>query len=317
MNSFPESDAFYSKKRILISGGTGFIGTHLLNQLQRVGADVAIISRSAKVQFSEIKVFVGSIDDNDFVTKTVEEFSPQIIFHLAAVRARTLSYEAFSETIQSNLIGSLNLLYASLKLKQLKRFVVLGTAEEYGKNLAPFNEKMRESSVSAYSFSKQSVTHLSQLMYESFELPTVVLRPSIAYGPGQNKDMFLPALLESLIKNKPFPMTHGEQTRDFVYIDDLVQAILRAGHYPHLEGEVINIGSGKPILISNLVKNVEELLHVKGLAQLGAIPYRQTEQMNYWLDITKAKNLLGWGNLTTLDEGLKRTISWHKRYAEK
>lgn len=311
MSDRKQSHIFYSKKRVLITGGSGFIGANLINKLQESGAEVAVITRS-KVHNLDVTVFTGSIEEKKFVTRTLEQFSPQIIFHLAAARTRSLTFEAFTETIQANLMGSLNLFYASLMLKNLERIVVLGTAEEYGNNAAPFKEIMREAPVSAYSFSKQSVTHLAQLMHESFKLPAAVLRPSIAYGPGQNKDMFLPAFLDSLIKNQPFPMTLGEQTRDFVFIDDLIEAILRAGYYSGLEGEIINIGSGQPIRIADLVKKVERLLQVDGLAKLGAIQYRKTEQMNYWLDVSKAKSLLNWEVSTMLEEGLKKTINSYR-----
>lgn len=309
--------ASYSGKKVLVTGASGFVGRHLFQKLAQFGCEIAVISRG-QVSFSEkVRVYSGSIEDKAFMTETVSEFSPNIVFHLAAARDRVLTQEAFNNTIQANIVGTLNVLFACTKLNDLKRVVVLGTAEEYGPNKAPFVETMRELSVSAYSFSKQSATHLSQLMYNSFGLPTVVIRPSIAYGPGQKNDMFLPALIQSLIKGEPFLMTPGEQTRDYIFIDDLVEALVKTGcaylekdEATKINGEIINIGSGQAIQIAKLVQQVEKLLQVKDLAKLGALQYRKTEQMNYWLDVDKAKKLLNWSSETSLEAGLAKTIQW-------
>lgn len=307
----------YSGKKVLITGAGGFIGQHLVNKFLQLGCEIAAIAR-AKNQFPKtLRILSGNIEDKDFVDKTIHDFSPHFVFHLAAARDRSLTQEAFNNTIQVNIVGTLNVLFACTKISQLKRIVVLGTAEEYGPNTPPFEETMRELSVSAYSFSKQSATHLAQLMHSSFGLPAVIVRPSIAYGPGQKNDMFLPALIQSLLKGRSFPMTMGEQTRDYIYIDDLVQALLKAGsaflesdECHKINGEIINIGSGQPIQIAQLVQQVEKILNVKGLAQPGAIQYRKTEQMNYWLSISKAKELLKWKNETSLTDGLEKTIHW-------
>lgn len=304
-------NSFYEKKRVLITGATGFIGTHLLRELKSAGAEIGIISRNSTSSCDY--VFIGSLDDKKFVSKALSKFKPEVIFHLAAERERALTYEAFSIAIKTNLNGTLNLLFAALSLKNLSRVVILGTAEEYGDNEAPFHEDMRESSVSAYSFSKQSSTHLAQLMYKSFQLPTVVIRPSLVYGPGQNSDMFLPALIESLINNKIFPMTLGEQTRDYIFVGDVVEALLKSGHSTGIEGEILNVGSGTPIQINLLVKQVENILNVKNLALVGAVPYRTKEQMNYWLDVSKAKKLLNWSSKTSIEDGLKQTIAWYRQ----
>lgn len=305
-------NSFYKNKRVLVTGASGFIGRHLMMQLKNANAEVAIISRSEPQDIDNCRVFVGSIEDKKFVTKTFEEFDPEVVFHLAAARDRLLTYEAFKNTIEVSLKGTMNLLFSATELKKLKRFIVVGTAEEYGDNNAPFVESMRESSVSAYSFAKQSATHLSQLMHKNFNLPVVIIRPSIAYGPGQSNDMFLPALIQNILSKSEFKMTPGEQTRDYVYVEDLVKATLIAGYAKDVEGEIINIGSGEPIQIAMLVKKVEGLLKSSGVVRLGALKYRPSEQMNYWLDVSKAKRLLNWTSTTSLKDGLHKTIEWYR-----
>jgi nucleoside-diphosphate-sugar epimerase len=284
----------------------------LLEALGASGAQVAVLSRNAPFAGKADRVFTGDIRDKPFVDQSIREWQPDYIFHLAGTRARVVSQAAFGETLETNLVGTLNLLYAASEIPALERIVIIGTAEEYGHNVAPFEESMRESPVSAYSFSKQCATHLAQLMYRSTGLPVVVLRPSVAYGPGQHSDMFLPALIQALLREERFEMTLGAQTRDFVFVNDLIEAVLRAGHQSGIDGEILNIGSGEPIVISQLVTYVEELMGCADIVNRGALPYRVGEPMEYWLDTAKAKRLLDWVPGTTLENGLRHTIDWYR-----
>jgi nucleoside-diphosphate-sugar epimerase len=314
MTSPEINDTFvpYRGKRILITGASGFIGQHLLDALSGLAAEVAVVARERHCSSKTQRTFVGDMRDQVFVRQTIQDWMPNTIFHLAGVRDRVLAHEAFGQAIDTNLLGTLNLFFAALDIPSLERIIILGTAEEYGGNEAPFVESMREAPISAYSFSKQCATHLSQLMHCSFGLPVVVLRPSVAYGPAQRDDMFLSALIQTLLRGEEFPMTLGEQTRDYVYVSDLVDALLRAGYYPDVEGEIINIGSGEPIQIARLVDRVEGLLGCTGLVRRGALKYRTGEPMAYWLDISKAKQLLGWMPQTSLDDGLRSTVDWYQ-----
>lgn len=305
--------AAYRGRRILVTGATGFVGRHLAEGLAPLGVEVAVLSRGADALPLVHKVFRGELRDRDFVSAAMRDWAPHIVFHLAGARERNLTREAFDKTIEANLVGTLNLLQASLEQPTLERVVVLGTGEEYGRNTAPFRESMREAPISAYSFSKQCATQLSQLMHSSFGLPVVVVRPSVAYGPYQHSDMFLPALIQTLLRGEPFHMTLGEQTRDFVYVGDLVEAILRAGACARAEGEVINIGGGRAIRIASLVEQVEAQLGTQGLVQRGTVPYRIGEPMEYLLDVSKALELLHWTPCTSLEDGLRRTIAWYRQ----
>jgi len=209
-------------------------------------------------------------------------------------------------------MGSLNLFSAATKLTKLRAIVTAGTAEEYGQNEAPFDEYMRESPVSAYSFSKTCVTHLCEVFYAIHKLPCITVRPALAYGPGQNFDMFLPALINTLLKNEQFPMTLGQQTRDYSYISDLVDAFIRAALNGDTRGQIYNVGSGKPVKISEIALLVEKILDKKKLVQLGKINYRSAEIMNYVVDYSKANEKLGWLPKVSLEEGLKRTIAFYQ-----
>lgn len=296
----------------MVTGANGFIGRYLTAQLADQGADMSIITRQSIGLSFNVHQYIGDIRDEMFINNCLEDSSPEYIFHLAAAKARLSDSQSFYQAIDNNLLGSLNLLNAAKKLTTLQAIVTAGTAEEYGQNEVPFIEDTRESPVSAYSFSKTCVTHLCETFYAIHKLPCIVIRPALAYGPGQDSDMFLPALINSLIKGQQFPMTLGHQTRDYIYISDLVNAFILAALNGDTRGQIYNIGSGKPVRLTELALLVEKMLGKDSLVQLGKLNYRPAEIMNYVVDSSKAKEHLGWIPKVDLEEGLKRTIAFYQ-----
>lgn len=299
---------------VLISGVTGFIGRHLAGALNVSGARVYGLSRAGAPDFAEGHCFVCDISDRPHVNEIIYEIRPSYIFHLAANKARSAEIEDFRRCIDQNLIGTLNLLEACQLSSCKPRFITLGTCEEYGGADAPYFEMMREMPVSAYSCSKVAATQLLQTFHRIHGFPVVVLRPSLAYGPGQGDEMFLPALIRSLLRGQRFAMSRGEQTRDYVYIDDVIAATLQAAVCSDATGQVINISSGEPSRIVDVTKLVVGLIgnNVESLLDIGKIEYRQGEAMNYWADRTKAKQLLDWEPNVALRDGLARTVEHYR-----
>lgn len=300
MNSF---------SRVLVTGGGGFIGRHLIKALIDSEAKISVVSRKDIHLPSGISLHKGDLRDPAFVNECIMICKPTTIFHLAANKERSVSFSAFSRGLEDNLISSLNIFEAASKLEGLKSIVVMGTAEEYGSNNCPFVEDMRELPASAYSFSKQCVTKLCEALYCLYRIPFIVMRASLVYGPGQGADMFLPALIKSVIENKTFPMTAGEQTRDFIYVSDLVDVIIKAAQSEKLIGRIINVGSGCSVTLRDVVLKVEQMLGRPGVVQLGALNYRPGEIMKYVVDNSKIKELLGWCPKVSLEEGLTYMIN--------
>lgn len=299
--------------KVIITGATGFIGRHLARTLVASGACVYGLSRGAS-DCADVRNFVCDITDRARLNEIVSEIRPAYIFHLAANKARRAEIEDFRQCFDENLIGPLNLLEACLASPGVSRFVTLGTCEEYGGADAPYLEATREVPVSAYSCSKVAMTQLLQTYHRIHGFPVVVLRPSLAYGPGQGDEMFLPALIRSLLSGQRFAMSRGEQTRDFVYIDDVVEALLLAAVRPEAIGQVINISSGTPTRIVDVTRLAVDLIGngVEALLDIGKIAYRQGEAMNYWADRTKAGQLLGWEPGVGLHDGMARTVAYYR-----
>jgi nucleoside-diphosphate-sugar epimerase len=299
-------------KRVLVTGGSGFIGGHLVSRLAEHCGHVAVISRHKQDPGQGVAVLVGDLRDGRFVRRALTETRPEIIFHLAAFKERRQDPEAFATALEVNAQGSLNLLLAAQALSSLEAIVAVGTADEYGCIPAPFVEDARERPMNAYALSKQYVTHLCELFHAAHGLPVTVLRPTLAYGPGQGAEMFVPALIGALLEGKTFPMTSGEQTRDYVFVSDVVDALIRAASSHEALGSVINIGSGRPVRIADLARKVERMVGASGQVLIGALPYRQGETMDYFVDATRAASLLGWTPGVSLEEGLRTTIDWFR-----
>lgn len=258
--------------------------------------------------------YLVDMKDKDQLKQTVHKFNPNIIFHLAADKNRDRDIETFYSAIDNNLITTLNLFNASMDLKNLESIVLVNTAEEYGIQFCPFNENYNIFPISPYSFSKACISQLAILFYDLYKLPVVILRPTLVYGYGQGNEMFLPALIETLLSNNPFDMTKGEQKRDFLYIDDFVDVLVKAALTKSAVGNIFNIGSSDPMQIKDIALFVAEKLNKKDFVKIGALPYRENEIMNYFVDIEKAKTVLNWNPKVKIQDGIELIL---KKYLEK
>jgi nucleoside-diphosphate-sugar epimerase len=304
--------------RILITGASGFIGKHLLDRLVKTSSLVACFDLFFDQAFIEkygerVQLFHGNLLDKTFTTTCIRNFSPDYVYHLAGSKNRTNLLPEFKTSYEINYLGTLNIFEALLESKNLKSVTILGTIEEYGHAGSPFNEESQELPNSAYGLSKLTATKLALIFNQQFNLPVVILRPSIAYGPDQGEEMFIPALIKTLLRKKPFEMTEGKQFRDFIYIDDLIEALLKGLKCKRVYGQIINIGSGTSIRIRDIALQIAEIINNKENLKLGEVPYRSFEIMDYTVDITKASTILGWFPKTKLSDGLAKTISYYKK----
>ena len=303
---------FFEGKRVLVTGGTGFIGRHLASKLAEQKAFICVIDRNIKEKTysGSIKYHKADISDKDSFYKIIHEFSPEYIFHLAANNSHEETPEIAEDIKKTNILGTRNLLEASKDLP-CKRFVFLSSGETYFGNKVPFNENMDVDGPTSYSKSKIESEKDCRLYIEKFGKRIVIIRASVVYGPGQKANMFVPSMINAAIEKKSFDMTLGEQTRDFIFVLDLVDAILKACMEDKASGQIINIGTGIPTKLVDAVEIVQSL--IPGFkANIGSRAYRKNEIFDYYFDISKAKSILKWSPRYSLQEGVMETIKWHK-----
>lgn len=307
---------------VFVTGANGFIGSHLSRYLVNLNAEVHVLVRdgSDRSRLSDIEdritVWRGDITHYDLVCKCLSGARPKVIFHLAAARDVTRDIALLAPIVNINLAGTINLFKAVLDTGTSPACIVnTGSSEEYGNGQTPFVESQREMPVSPYSLSKVAATHLGQMLYRTSGLPVVTLRPFLVYGPGQSTDMFIPSLIRHCLEKKDFRMTAGDQTRDFVYSDDLIDAYLRAAFSSSARGEVINVGSGAEYLIRDIAEKILQKMGEPIKLIIGAIEKRKGEAEHFFCNNKKAYDVLGWRPSIGIDEGLDRTIAWFRDFA--
>ena len=249
---------------VLITGAEGFIGSHLSARLVKEGARVSALVRPgadlSRLSDIEEKISINSLDirESDQVEEFVAAARPQRIFHLAAVTDVNRDWNSLPLVTGVNLGGTINLIRA-LSSMDYEILITTCTAEAYGRNPAPFTEEMPLDPISPYSFSKAAATAFCRMAAASLGASVRVLRLFLVYGPGQGEERFLPQLIRAALNGEPFRMTAGEQTREFTYIDDVIEGFLLAAEKGQGKGEVYNLGSGREIALKDLVEKVGEI----------------------------------------------------------
>jgi len=308
---------------VLITGATGFIGSHLAERLVAEGAEVtlAVEPRASKANVASIldKVRVHEVDlrEGQTVQRLVRECQPSKVYHLAAVGVTEPGVDP-ALAVQVNVLGTLNLLEA-LTETECNCFVNTGTCYEYGHNDPPMHEDQMVDPINTYAASKSAAWIFCNMYHRTRGCPIITVRPFTVYGPRQSSRALIPQAIISALRGaeglaKDFAVTGGEQTRDFTYVDDIVEGYIRASLSEKAIGQTINLGAGEERPIKDVVLKVLELMGNPVRPLIGALPYRPREIWRLYSDSSKARELLGWQPQVGLEDGLRKTIEW---YSEK
>ena len=304
---------------VLVTGATGFIGSHLVRKLVDLNAHVWIIKRPQASLWrltgieNRIKILSVDLQNQRLLYSLLDKNHFQIIFHLAAETNHDNDQKLVKKVFQNNVDSSLNLLTYFLD-KQIKIFVNIGTCEEYGNNIPPFHEDMWEKPISPYSASKVVISHYGDMLHRLYGFPIVTLRPFLTYGPGQTKNHLIPYCVSQAIKSLPIETTSGNQTRELHYISDTVEGILLAATAKKAIGHIIDLGDGIEYVVKDVVKHILKLTNSFSVWHRGGISRRKGEGKRFYCRGDKARNLLGWKPKVSLEKGLLKTISWYKAY---
>ena len=296
------------KPRLLVIGGTGFIGAHLLAATKDDWqvTSISLNPPSPQRLISSVKYLELDLNDYDAVKNALNENYDYVV-NLGGYIDHTLFKDGGKDLIYTHFLALQNLI-STLSRKSLKRFVHIGSSDEYGNSPAPQNENMREQPISPYSLAKVASTHLLQMLYRTEGFPGVILRLFLTYGPHQDEKRFLPQIIKACLMDKEFAVSEGNQLRDFCYVQDVVRAILLALQTKNVEGHVFNIASGYPISIRSIIEAVQKYAG-GGRPQFGAIEYRPSENMALYANISKAQKFLSWRPEVTFEDGLKKMIT--------
>lgn len=300
-------------ERLLIVGGTGFIGRNLLLKSLEEGYSVTILSLniiSENLKINNVKYVHCDIRCFEDLKNKLINSSFEYVLNLGGYVEHSNFSDGGFNVVETNLNGVINLIKI-IDWNCLKRFVQIGSSDEYGKNEAPQNEKVLGDPISPYSFGKLAVTQMLQMLYRTELFPMVVIRPFLVYGPEQNSERFIPQIIKGCLSGNQFPVSMGEQLRDFCYIDDITRGILLSLNNEKAVGEIINLGSGKPISIKKVIEKIKKIVG-KGKPNFGEYQYRADENMYLYADIRKANSILNWYPEVGMEEGLKKTISYLK-----
>ncbi len=306
--------------RVLVTGATGFIGSHLAERLVAEGAAVtlAVEPGASKANVASIlgRVRVCEVDlrDSQTVRQLAREFQPSKVYHLAAVGVTDPRVDP-RLAAQVNVMGTLNLLEA-LKETECDCFVNTGTCYEYGHNVPPMHEDQVVDPINTYAASKSAAWLFCNMYHRTRGYPIVTVRPFTVYGPRQSELALIPQTIASALQGaeglaKDFAMTGGEQTRDFTYVDDIIDGYIRASLSEKAIGQTINLGTGEESPIKDVVLKVLELMGNPVKPMIGELPYRPREIWRLYSDSSKARELLGWQPQVGLEDGLRKTIEWH------
>jgi len=314
----------YSK--VLVTGGAGFIGSHIVDRLLTEGYEVTVIDNLdtghreniAQHQNRENFHFVkGDIRNFNLAKETIKNVDA--VFHEAALASVSRSVENPILTNDINVSGTLNLLKASLDL-QVKRFIFTSSAAVYGETPSPKNrEDMATSPTSPYGVSKLAAENYVKVFNKVYGLETVSLRTFNAYGPRQSFDpqnaygSVITIFTNRLLKNlPPIIFGDGEQTRDFVYVEDVVQANMLALKSQKCVGEVLNIGSGISVSVNQVANTLKEIMDKKDVKSIYTDP-KPADLWHSYADISKAKKILGYNPQVLLKEGLIKLVNWYSK----
>ena len=298
-----------------VTGATGFIGRHLVRALVSAGCRPTLMARSPnhdgyQKEFGD-EIRWATVDLTE--SNTLREFlfleKPKVLIHLAGTRGRTDVRGSEAACEELNFRVTVDLLRAALAA-DVQRIVILGSAEEYGNQPGPHHETLPLLATSPYGVSKARTTEEAMNAYKNAGCPVVVVRPFSVYGPGQPSDMFVAEAVDAAVRNVEFRMSHGEQKRDLIFVEDVVRGLIAAASAPGIEGRVINLGTSEAYRLREVAELVWRMAGADSPLIIGARHAPAEELYDTWADITLARRLLGWSPRVDLERGLERTIDF-------
>lgn len=298
-----------NKKKLLVAGGTGFIGYHLAKKAIKKGFLVTSLSSKKPKPHRYIKsvryIICNTLNIKLLKKKLNQEYD--LVVNLSGY----VNHQEKKKTYLTHYQGCKNLANIFLE-KKIKSFIQIGSGMENGNIRSPQKEMEKCKPLTNYALAKYKASLYLLNLFKKKKFPVVILRLYQAYGPKQDFNRLIPTVIKKSIQNKEIPTTLGNQVRDFIFIDDLTEIIFKFFSTKLSSKRIFNIGTPKPLKIKSVIKKIVQIIG-KGKPNFGKIKLRKGEIMNMYPNISKMRAQLKWTPKTSLTKGLKLTIKSYKK----
>lgn len=310
--------------KIVITGGAGFIGSHIAESLAKDGHEIVIVDNLDPYYSIDLKKrnidIVRNSGDCTFINADITDFSSMkkiidstvdYVYHEAAQAGVRISVEDPFKPNNVNVLGTLNVLKASLDA-DVKKVINASSSSVYGKvKYLPFDEKHPTEPVSPYGVSKLAAEHYCRVFYEIYGLPTTSLRYFTVYGPRMRPDLAISIFTKKMLVNEPIIVFgDGEQTRDFTYIEDVVEANKKLLYNNITNGKVLNIGGGKRISVNDLIKSLRSI--TGSTSEIINAGKQKGDTEDTLADVDMGNKMIGYKPLFDINKGLNKFVDWFK-----
>ena len=294
-----------ASRKVLVTGASGFIGTHLCKRLRGIGAEVHGVSRAKRLSGSkDIKWWKSNLRQEAEVCELMKLIKPDIVYHLSGCVTGSHNSEMVLPTFHSYLVSTVNLLTA-LNAVGCERIILVGSMEE------PAPHQTNLSSISPYAASKLASSLYGRMFHALYHLPIVILHVFMVYGPGQmDVQKLVPYATISFLKNTAPKLTSGRRQIDWIYIDDVIDGLVASAQATEISGYTIDIGSGTLTTVRRVVEELADLIKTSIEPEFGALDDRLHEFVRA-ADIKTSFDLLGWKSKVDLKDGLGHTVRWY------
>jgi UDP-glucose 4-epimerase len=294
-------------ERVVITGASGFLGSHLCRRLIQCGATIDAISRSPRNSNSDsLRWWRGDVADGTTALNLLRQLKPDVIFHLSGLAKATPERELVLPTMHTLLVSSVNMLMAAAEIGCRRIFFAASLTEPIsGSEITPG---------SPYAAAKWASGAYARMFYKLYGLPVVMLRPFMTYGPAQADGKLIPHVILSLLQRRSPNISSGEQQIDWIYIDDVIDGFVAAAEAQDIDGETIDLGSGALVSVRAVVNQLVDVMGSDVKPLFGALADRPCEPVRV-ADIGYARKKLGWTPQTPLQTGLAQTIEWYRQRA--
>lgn len=296
---------------VLVAGGSGFIGKNLIKSCKKKNWNIISLSVNKRLKYKNTKEIKLDISDKKLLFEKLNYFKIDYIINLAG----HINHHEKKKTFDSHFKGCKNLIDFAVK-KKVKKFIQIGSSVEYGFLKSPISENTTaeiKNLKSTYGVAKLKASNYLIKISKKNKIKYLILRPFLIYGPGQTINRLIPSTIINCLKDKHFPCSLGDQTRDFLYISDFVDLILRCIENKKIYNKVFNIGSGKPVKVRKVINSILKIIK-KGKPLYGKILLRKDEPLKLYPNIKKTFKYFNWKPKISLLNGLGRTINYYKRF---